>query len=121
MADDPVTISNAVEINVAPGLKFLAFTVTGPADYDASGGAACDLSSYFGTKIYGVSGAGYDAEGDELWKVAYQNDDLTDLDGGFVHFSGTKHGTSGEGESLGDAADTTDLSGIQFQMVAWGY
>jgi len=121
MADDPITVSAATEVNVRPGLKFIALTCAGPADYDATGGALLDLSDYFNTTIYTVDCNSVDAEGDDLWKVTYANTDYTDLDGGYVHFAGTQHGTSGEGESLIDSADAGNLSGIVFKICAWGY
>jgi hypothetical protein len=124
MADDPISTSEITQINVAPGLSYVCLECTGPADYDATNGAALDLSSWFGTKIYSVSCmSGVDAKADALLKVDYVNDSYTDTDGGAVYFSSTLDGTSGEGEDPGfsNVADTTDLSGVVFRVVAFGY
>ena len=119
MADDPMTVTSATGINLAPGMRAVEFKLTGPADYDATNGAAFDLSSYFTTKIYSVSWGAVDAKADALVKPDYVNDDMTDLDGGAVYFTWTNAGTSAA--VFGNVTDQTNLSGYVFYCTATGY
>jgi hypothetical protein len=116
MADDPVTISGVTEFNLAPpGLKYVTGLITGPADYDATNGAAMDVSTYFQT-VHDIQFGLVTAKADALVVPRYVNDDITDADGGAVYF--TWSGTAGA--VLANVDDTTNLSGYQWRFVAFG-
>jgi len=116
MADDPITVTTAVGHNLGPGLRQVNFKIAGPADYDATNGSAFDLTSYFKNRIDNVIIDAVDAKADALLKGNYVNDDMTDLDGGAVHFTWAT-GDAGAGVAVTDA---TDLSGYVFFVTAFG-
>ena len=116
MANDPMTVTSSVGFNLAPGLRQVEFLVAGPADFDATNGAAFDLSSYFSSAIYNVSFGACDAKADVLTEARYVNDDMTDLDGGAVYFTWAT-GNAGVGVAT---TDTTDLSGYVWKVTATG-
>lgn len=115
MADDPMTINSATQFTIREGLKFVFLKTTGPADYDATNGAAFDVSSYV-SNIYGLVPCGVDAKADALVKFDYVNDDMTDADGGAVFIS-----ESGTADAVFDNADdTTNFSGYVVYWMLWG-
>lgn len=117
MADDPVTISGAVSYNLGPGMRVTTGLIAGPADYDATNGAAFDVSSYVSSIKYLHVGA-CTAAADNLVVPRYVNDDMTDADGGAVFY--TWDSDSAADAVLENVADTTDLSGYQFQFLLIG-
>lgn len=117
MADDPVTLSIEHRFTLANGCRMIVGTCTGPADYDATNGAACDLSDEFESDLYAVDFPGVDAKADCLVYPTYVNDDYTDLDGGAVYFT---WGTAEDDEPFRNVADTTDLSGYVWRFIAYG-
>lgn len=118
MADDPMTISGAETMNVGPGLRIVAAKVTGPADYDATNGAALDVSAY-GTDIMFLSLQGVYAKADALIYANYVNDDFDDADGGAVYFtwSPAKSGDAEAAELFANVDDQEDLSGYDWRML----
>ena len=115
MADDPVTISGVKQTNMELGQKRITGLITGPADYDATNGAAMDVSAYVQSIDYLDFGL-CTAKGDALVRPKYVNDDITDADGGAVYF--TWSGT--DGAVMKNVDDTTDLSGYVWQFLLIG-
>lgn len=118
MADDPVTLSSVEEFNLDPGLKYVTGLCTGPADYDATNGAAMDVSSYLQT-IHFISFGGVTAKADALVYPTYVNDDYTDADGGAVYFTWDP-ADGGAAEVFANVDDTTNLGGYQWRFYAMG-
>lgn len=118
MADDPITVVSSSALNLGPGKRLVNLKISGPADYDATNGAAFDLTSYLKNRIDSVSFGAVDAKADALVKADYVNDDMTDLDGGAVYFTWSAAGTSAA--VFGNVADTTDLSGYVFFVTVIG-
>ena len=119
MADDPVTITADTEFTLANGVRMIEGTITGPADYDATNGAAADFSDYFDDKIYSVCIGGVDAKADALVLCTYVNDDYEDTDGGACYFT-WEDADGSNARVLENVADTTDLSGYVWKYVAFG-
>lgn len=117
MADDPMTVDAAEEITLREGLKVVFLTVSGPADYDATNGAALDVSSYV-SSIKDISLNMVTAKADALLFARYVNDDITDSDGGAVFF--TWDSSTAADAVFENVADTTDLSGYQFRVTLFG-
>jgi hypothetical protein len=115
MADDPITKSKVREYTSAPGQKTVIYLVTGPADYDATNGAAADFSGDF-VKIDNVTFGGVTAKADALVIPRYVNDDYDDADGGAVYF--TWSGTAGA--VLANVDDTTALTAYQWRCTVTG-
>lgn len=104
--------------NIAPGKREVILLVAGPADYDATNGAAMDLStaSYGISTIHNVTFGAVTAKADALVLPTYVNDDFTDTDGGAAYFSWS--GTAGA--VLANVDDTTDLSGYEWRCTVTG-
>lgn len=117
MADDPMTISDVESITIREGLAIITGLATGPEDYDATNGAAMDLSTYLVTFPGGVAFNGVTAKADALIYPTYVNDDFDDADGGAVYFT---WGTAEDDEAFRNVADTTDLSGYQWRFTVFG-
>ena len=118
MADDPMTLSVSRQINLAPGLVEVVYLATGPADYDATNGAAMDVSAYFQT-IDSVTFNAVTAKADALVIPRYVNDDFTDADGGAVYFTWDP-ADGGAAEVFANVDDTTNLSGYQWRVTVRG-
>ena len=122
MADDPVAIvATPTTTNIRPGLILVRGQITGPADYDNSGGAAFDLSSYL-TTVKGVKITGTDAQADAGVLATYLNAGSTAA-GGFVTFgrdAGSDNGGAKNARVIANVADTTNLSGLTFWFEAVG-
>ncbi|MHC5062110.1 MAG: hypothetical protein ACYTFK_13680 [Planctomycetota bacterium] len=116
MADDPITVDSSEKITIRDGLVKWRLTCSGPADYDATNGAAFDVSSYV-TEIWDISFNSVTAKADALVLATYVNDDFDDADGGAVYF--TWSGTAGA--VLANVDDTTNLSTYQWQVVVEGH
>ena len=117
MADDPITVDSSESFNIRPGVVMWTLLCSGPADFDATNGAALDVSSYV-TAIKFIDFGACTAAADNLVVPRYVNDDLTDADGGAVYF--TWDSDSAADAVLENVADTTDLSGYQFQVLLIG-
>ena len=65
MADDPMTLTFVKQRNRGPGDLEVTYLAAGPADYDATNGAAMDVSTYFQT-IDNVVFGGVTAKADAL-------------------------------------------------------
>jgi hypothetical protein len=117
MADDPMTITVSGTKNIGPGLCMIYGTMAGPTDYDASGGAACDLSSYLTTVYGGVSLNGVDTEADAVIVPMYLNAAGT-ASTGFLKFMWDSD--SAAAGVLEDVVDTTNLSGYTWYFRAFG-
>ncbi|MCP4640594.1 MAG: hypothetical protein GY851_09185 [bacterium] len=113
MADDPMTLSSVTEYVMTDGLKFVAGVATGPSDYDATNGAAMDVSSYVQTIVGGISFNGVTAKADALIYPTYVNDDYTDADGGAVYFT---WGTAEDDEAFRNVSDQSDLDAYQWHF-----
>jgi len=121
MADDPVTVTSSRGSNLGPGCRMVRFKLAGPGDYDASGdGAKFDLTSYFKNRIDSVTFGAVDAKADALVKIDYVNDDMTDLDGGYLKFSWNPAAAVTSAAVFADVANGTDLSGYVFYCTVIG-
>jgi hypothetical protein len=122
MADDPITVVSTTNARTAAlGVRRTTLLVAGPADYDATNGAAFDVSSYV-TSIHSIEFTGVTAKADALVIPRYVNDDWTDADGGAVYFTWDEanDGSTQAARAFANVADTTDLSGYQWQCVIEG-
>lgn len=117
MADEPVTLSDVEEFNIAPGLKIVTGLMTAGTDYDADPGQLCDFSTYVQTIKAGPFFGGVTAQADALITPMYVNDDFDDADGGAVTYT---WGTAEDDETFRNVADTTDLSGYQWRFFLIG-
>lgn len=116
MADDPVTLTLNTSWTIVPGLKAAVFTVVGPADYDESGGAACDLSTWF-DDVYAVIPCGLaDDQADSFVKIDYYNNTYGTASAGFVTFAWG----GGDDAVFKGVNDTTNLGGYQFRLFVLG-
>jgi hypothetical protein len=118
MADEPVTLSDVEEFNLAPGLKIVTGLMTGGTDYDADPGQLCDFSAYVQTIKAGPFFGGVTAAADALVYPTYVNDDYTDADGGAVVY--TWDSDSAADAVFENVADTTDMSGYQWRFALIG-
>ena len=121
MADDPMTVDSSESINLRPGRVEWTLLVSGPEDYDATNGAAFDVSSYVNA-IKSLDFGACTAKADALITPRYVNDDLTDADGGAVYFTWdtANSGDAENARAFSNVADTTDLSGYQWQVTLSG-
>jgi hypothetical protein len=118
MADDPMTLTFVKQTNLAPGLVRVVYLAAGPADYDATNGAAMDVSTYFQT-IDNVTFGACTAKADALiCTPKYVNDDFSDADGGAVYF--TWDSATAAAAVLDNVTDTTDLSGYEWRVIVEG-
>jgi len=118
MADDPVAVTVAEEINLQAGLKFISGTFVGPSDYDSTNGAVMDLSDYLQTIKGGVSINGCSAISDTLIKADYMSQDLTNAATGVVVFCWSADGT--DGEPFITVTNATDLDAYVWHFSAFG-
>jgi hypothetical protein len=117
MADDPMALSDVTVTTIREGLCLVTGLATGPADYDATNGAAFDPSSYVTTLESGVTWGGVTAKADALVYPTYVNDDFDDADGGAVYFT---WGTAEDDEAFRNVSDQTNLSGYVWRFSIWG-
>jgi hypothetical protein len=117
MADDPMTVDSSEKKPMRDGMVKWRLVVSGPADYNATVGAAFDLSSYV-SKIWQCSFGGCTALADNGIIPRYINDDFDDADGGTVAFHWSADGT--DGEVFVEVTDATNLSGYQWQVMVEG-
>lgn len=117
MADDPMTVDSATSFTLREGLKMTTLTVSGPADYDATNGAAFDVSDYC-SSIYFIHFGAVTAKADALINARYVNDDLTDADGGAAYF--TWDASTAADAVFENVTDQTNLSGYQWQVLLIG-
>jgi len=121
MADDPMTLTFVKQRNRGPGDVEVVYLAAGPADYDATNGAAMDVSTYFQTIDNLVFGP-VTAKADALVYPKYVNDDFDDADGGAVYFTWdtANDGDAQNARAFSNVADTTDLSGYEWRVTVTG-
>lgn len=117
MADDPVTLTLVDSWTIQPGLKMAVLTMAGPADYDASGGAACDLSTWFDDIYFVAPPCCTDAQADALIDAKYYNAAFGTSSAGFFTFSWTGAGASAV---FANVTDTTNLSSYTWRILVVG-
>ena len=117
MADEPVTLSDVEEFNLAAGLKLVTGLCTGGTDFDADPGQLCDFSTYVQTIKAGPLFGGVTAIADSYTYPTYVNDDYDDADGGAVTYT---WGTAEDDELFRPVADTTNMSGYQWRFMLIG-
>ncbi|MCP4540164.1 MAG: hypothetical protein GY832_23750 [Chloroflexi bacterium] len=119
MADDPMTLSDVTSTTIREGLVLVCGLAAGPSDYDATNGAAMDVSSYVTTIESGIVFAGVTAKADALIYPTYVNDDYDDADGGAVYFTWDDNADAAASAFV-NVDDTEDLDAYQWRWHCFG-
>jgi hypothetical protein len=121
MANEPVTLSGVTSDNVAPGWVCVRGTLTGPALYDATNGAAFDLSSYLTTIYGGVAITGTDTQADAGYAPMYFNAASTASTGKLAFAWDTANsGDAEDARAFTTATEDTVMNTLVFTFEAWG-
>lgn len=116
MADDPMTVAVTATVNMGQGLSLIYGKLTGPTDYDASGGALCDLSSYL-TTVYSANFGGVDTQADALVYPSFLNAGVT---AALLYCTFTWDSSTASDGVFENVSDQQNLSGYVWYFCAIG-